>query len=494
MMTANELRSTVMVVEDEPVVALSLRRTLEKLGYVVSALADSGRTAVRMAEELNPDLVLMDIKLRGRMDGIEAAKQIGQRSLTPVVFLTAHGDDETIARAAAIRHYGFLTKPFRNDELRAALKIAIEQRRVQCEFTVKRPWLTTILENINAGVIATDSEGRVGYMNTAAAELTGWEPEAATGRDIEDVYPVEKEDGTRVEVCQLRQVLLDRAAAAGARFRLRPARSGAILVEEVASPILEGERIIGAVSVFCAVRQSQRKGRLEKELREAREALERTQMESLALSGHWIAEQENERLRIARELHDNLAQRAALIELETSLLTPLVAQDPKGAPQLLDAIAGHAAAIRGGMVEIARGLHPSTLVELGLRAALQNLVDDCRSAGATIALQASGLDLEMPAETVMTFYRIAQEALLDAERRAPGAPVRIRVSQLKDAVCMAIEGGGPGLTSHQAGGEAGLGLIRMGERARLTGGSVLLRTTPGKGTLIVVRIPRKAGR
>ncbi|HVY93981.1 MAG TPA: response regulator [Bryobacteraceae bacterium] len=493
-MTANQVRSTVMVVEDEPVVALSLRRTLEKLGYAVSALADSGRTAVRMAEEFSPDLVLMDIKLRGRMDGIEAAKQIGQQSLTPVVFLTAHGDDQTIARAAAIRHYGFLTKPFRTDELRAALKIAMEQRRVQREFAVKRPWLTTILENINAGVIATDSEGRVGYMNTAAAELTGWEPEAATGWNIEDVYPVEMEDGKPVEICHLRRVLVDRASLRNARFRLRPGDSGAILVEEVASPIFEGERIIGAVSVFCAVRQSQRKGRLEKELREARQTLGRMQSESRALSGHLIAAQESERLRIARELHDNLAQRAALIELETSLLTPLLAGDQKGAPQLLDAIAGHAAAIRGGMVEIARGLHPSMLVDLGLRAALQNLVDDCRAAGATIALQVTGVDSPMPAETVMTFYRIAQEALAEAERHAPGAPVRIRVSQLKDAVCMAIEDRGQGSASDRARSNMGLGLISMGERARLAGGSVLMRTTPEKGTLILVRIPRKMGR
>jgi len=126
----------ILVVEDEAVVALDLERDLQEMGYAVCAVTASGEEAIASARRLQPDLVLMDIVIRGEVDGIDAARQIMRETDVPVVFLTAHGDAGTIVRAAQTAPYGYLTKPFNSESLRAAIEVAlhrIEHEKLQRE-------------------------------------------------------------------------------------------------------------------------------------------------------------------------------------------------------------------------------------------------------------------------------------------------------------------------------------------------------------------------
>ncbi|WP_243838206.1 ATP-binding response regulator, partial [Nitratidesulfovibrio liaohensis] len=122
-------RPSVVIVDDEQIVALDIRRTLERLGYAVPAMAADGEEAVRMAGELRPDLVLMDIRLRGPMDGIEAAGRIAGQYGVPVVFLTAFSDAATLERAKACGPFGFLVKPFEERELHSTIEVALLKHR-----------------------------------------------------------------------------------------------------------------------------------------------------------------------------------------------------------------------------------------------------------------------------------------------------------------------------------------------------------------------------
>ena len=110
----------VLVVEDENIIALDLRLRIENLGQTVVGVAHSGEAAVRQTAELAPDLVLMDIVLRGAMDGVEAASAIRQSQETPIIYLSAHSDEKTRQRMAATRPPGYLVKPF-DDELQSAI-------------------------------------------------------------------------------------------------------------------------------------------------------------------------------------------------------------------------------------------------------------------------------------------------------------------------------------------------------------------------------------
>jgi CheY-like chemotaxis protein len=121
----------ILIVEDESVVALDLRQRLENLGYQVVGHATRWEKGVQLALETNPDLIMMDIKLRGGLDGIEAAQQIRAERDVPIVFLTAFADQETIRRAALTGPFGYLLKPFDEQLLSINIEVALYKHRME---------------------------------------------------------------------------------------------------------------------------------------------------------------------------------------------------------------------------------------------------------------------------------------------------------------------------------------------------------------------------
>jgi len=124
-------KTRILVVDDERIIAMDIRRTLERLGYEVPATAASGEEAVSLAGETRPDLVLMDISLGEGMDGIEAAAHIKALFNVPIIFLTAYSDDETLARATAEQPFGFLVKPFEERELHSSIAVALTKHELE---------------------------------------------------------------------------------------------------------------------------------------------------------------------------------------------------------------------------------------------------------------------------------------------------------------------------------------------------------------------------
>lgn len=114
-------KANIMVVEDEGVVSIDIRNMLKRAGYDIAAVAFQGEEAVKKAEISGPDLVLMDIGLKGEIDGIEAARRIRERFQIPVVFLTGFADDVTVAKAKEVNPSGFIIKPINEEELRNIL-------------------------------------------------------------------------------------------------------------------------------------------------------------------------------------------------------------------------------------------------------------------------------------------------------------------------------------------------------------------------------------
>lgn len=122
------MKSTrILVVEDEAIVAMVIKKRLMNLGYSVSGVAATGKDAITKVEGTFPDLVLMDIMLKGDMDGIEAADEIRKRFSIPVVYLTAHSDENTLERAKQTEPYGYILKPFTERDLSSNIEIAIHK-------------------------------------------------------------------------------------------------------------------------------------------------------------------------------------------------------------------------------------------------------------------------------------------------------------------------------------------------------------------------------
>ena len=117
--------NSVFIVEDQNIIALDLKLRLKKLGYRISGIAASGEEALAGINNSHPDVVLMDIILRGDMDGIETAKKICEQNKTPVIFLTSHSDKETKSRALKTHPRGYLLKPVNETELKHSIDKAI---------------------------------------------------------------------------------------------------------------------------------------------------------------------------------------------------------------------------------------------------------------------------------------------------------------------------------------------------------------------------------
>jgi CheY-like chemotaxis protein len=121
----------VLIVEDEIISAMDIEQSLKDLGYEMVESASSGQVAIEKAAYMAPDLVLMDIKLSGSMDGVEAAKRIQARFDIPVIYLTAHSDNETLQRAKLSEPYGYILKPFTEQELRIAIEMALYRHKME---------------------------------------------------------------------------------------------------------------------------------------------------------------------------------------------------------------------------------------------------------------------------------------------------------------------------------------------------------------------------
>lgn len=178
---------SILIVEDEYIVARDIAARVERQGYKVAEIVASGEDAVTQAGVTRPDLVLMDIKLAGPMDGVEAAEKIRASLDIPVVFLTAFADEPTLNRAKVTDAFGYLLKPFEERELHITIEMALYKHDVERRMRDNERWLATTLRSIGDGVVSTDARGCITFMNPVAETLTGWPGDTAIGLPVDTV-------------------------------------------------------------------------------------------------------------------------------------------------------------------------------------------------------------------------------------------------------------------------------------------------------------------
>jgi PAS domain S-box-containing protein len=180
----------ILVVEDENLVAMNISERLRRIGYTVPRAVGSGAEAIKHAAEIKPDLVLMDIRLKDGIDGVEAAAHIRKNFDIPVIFLTAFSDTELVERAKLTEPYGYILKPFQAKELHTSIVMALFKHRSDSQARNNNKLLRKTLDRLGEAVITANREGAVTYLNPAASELTGWSDNDALGRRLGEILRV----------------------------------------------------------------------------------------------------------------------------------------------------------------------------------------------------------------------------------------------------------------------------------------------------------------
>ena len=501
-------RAEILVVEDEGIVATDLAARLRRLQYGVPAVVSSGEEALEQVRKTNPSLVLMDIKLGGEVDGIEAARRIQTQFAIPVIYVTAHSDEATLARAKATGPYGYLIKPFDVDELRTTIEVALHKHKIDSKLKESAQWFATTLRAIGDGVITTDSQGVVTFMNPVAESLTGWKEAEALGKTLTEVFGVVDEATGQ----PINHQELNRSESPVHHLhdlKLVGKNGTQTSVEETVAPLRNSQgTLMGLVLGF---RDTGERKQSEEALRKAYDEMEtrvRERTEELARANASLRAEirqrqrlercllgisEQEQIRIGQDLHDGLGQRLTGIAflskaLEQKLqqqLLPEAAETGKLTDLLNEVISQ--------TKELARGLHPVDAEPSGLMTALGRWADHITGVfGLSCCFECPDPVLIADNGMATQLYRIAQEAAHNAVKHARASRMAIGLRSANGEIFLTVQDNGAGF-SRELEAAQGMGLQIMRHRAEAIGASLSIQSSPSNGTSVTCSIPISSG-
>lgn len=192
----------ILVVEDEALVAADVARLLEKSGYLVVGRVTTGKAALAAVQKERPDLVLMDIGLKGELDGIQAAKEIYREFDVPVVFLTSHSDKATLERAKQAQPFGYILKPFGEREVEATVEMAVHRHKLEQVLRESERRFRAVVDSANDAVIIADDKGDIVFCNRQATRLFGYSVSELIGRPLTVLMPERLRPKFQAMFCQ----------------------------------------------------------------------------------------------------------------------------------------------------------------------------------------------------------------------------------------------------------------------------------------------------
>ncbi len=377
-----------MIVEDDAFIAADIKQTILSAGYEFCAGLTSGEAAIARARDLKPDLILMDVKLPGEYDGIEAAGQINRMLGVPVIFLTAHSDNALVERSKLTNPYGYLLKPFNEKELLIAIEIALYK------FSM---------------------ENRLRDTNIRL------EQEISERKEIEETLRKYQEE--------LEDIVRDRTA----------------------------------------------------ELEQSREELRE-------LADHLQSVREEERVAIAREIHDELGQLITALNIDMNWLREKLPGE-NGLQDKADSMLGLIDTIIDNVWRISYELRPSILDELGLIPAIKWYINETeKKSGIACSFTYNTEELDLDEKMNLSIYRIAQEALTNIVRHSMASEAAVELAAGGGRINLRISDNGKGIEETQLKDIKSFGIIGMKERVNSMGGTITIEGAKDKGTTIDVVI------
>ena len=494
-------KGNILVVDDTEASLKVLTDLLKDAGYSVRSTI-SGELALRSAAHQAPDLVLLDIRMPD-MDGFEVCRRLRARPQTqdvPVIFFSALTETDDKVRGFELGAVDYVTKPYRREELLARVATHVNLRRIQLQVTAQNEELrlyraqledlvaqrtaelqesnrqlslmSFALDQVREAAYLIDEKGCFFYVNKEACRAHGYNAEELCGMSPTAIDPDCSPE-------MLASVWVQVWAAGAITFESRHLRrDGTIFPVEITTSAMRFEDRDLALSLARDI--SERK-EAERRLRESYGQLQE-------LSSRRELDREQERKRIAHELHDELGQRLTALHLGVSTILYRMGNENAWLTERLEVLTSNAYETIQVVRDVAAALRPPAL-DMGIGAALDSLAKQFRTT--------TGLDCNvtlptafraLTEEALIVLYRIVQEALTNVARHAQATTVDITVRQ--DNCCCRLEINDDGLGFDPSANRGkSFGLLGMQERIEQLGGEFSISTAPGKGARIEVRIP-----
>jgi len=245
-------KEKILIVEDETIISKELKHRLIKGGYQIVGSVASGEEAISQALSVKPDLILMDILLEGKIDGIHAAEEIRKSHDIPVVYITAFADEKTVNRAKETEPYGYMIKPFDQKDLVTTIEIALFKHRTELQLKNNEMWLTSTLKSISDGIICTDEFGIIKLINKAAETIISLRSEVVISQPINDVlYFIDYDTKEPIQDPVTRRLKFEDEDESPLVLRLRTKDGNFIAIETNTTCIKnEKKKLIGVILTF----------------------------------------------------------------------------------------------------------------------------------------------------------------------------------------------------------------------------------------------------
>lgn len=497
----------VLIVEDEGLIAMELSDRLSRKGMTVVAVVDSADRAVAAASSLRPEVVLMDIRIKGDRDGVEAAGEISRTADIPIVFLTSHSDRATLDRAKGTAPYGYVLKPFQERELLVAIEMAVHRHSLERQLKESERKYVATLASISDGVVATDLNERITFMNPVAEALTGWSFEDARGLTATDVIPAARDVQGVDPVNPIGQALRENRSIRfdDVELFLFTKSNEAIPIDDCASPIVDDRgRVIGGVTAFRDIRYRRL---AEDALRQAQEELSQSQkMESVGRLAAGIAHDFNNLLTIINGCSELALESEHLDDTTRDLLREVVGAGARAStltrqflafgrkqmlqPRLVDLTAlvtDLTAMLRrliGEDVELTTTSQPQPVFVLADPGQLEHVIVNL-AVNARDAMRSGGT------LTIATSHTTIEAGAARSDTVEPGRYAVLTVSDSGRGIEESVKNQmfEPYFTTQDSATGSGLGLATVYGIVKQSDGFVEVDSEPGRGTTFTIYIP-----
>jgi PAS domain S-box-containing protein len=465
-------KARILIVEDSLIVAYHLRKTLETEGYAVLAIESTGEEALNKVQRQLPDLVMMDIMLAGKMDGVEAAMQIRSRYHIPVVFLTALSDQDTIQRAKITEPFGYVTKPFEDREIFTVIEMALYKHAIEMKLRQSEEKYLSTVRAISDAVVTVDQNFRISYSNPSALQMLGTSLDYVQGQNVFESMLL-KDTSTGDFPVNPFQVTYTGAPGnvLPTNLSLMAKDGKEIPIEGSISPVIDSKGVItGLLIIFKDISQ---KLSHEKLIRE----FDKSHMAAI------LEAQEQERSRIAKDLHDGLGQTLTALKMNIRL-SRIDEKYAQSLYRLIDEATQES-------IRISENILPAKLKDFDLATCLKSLCNNINTTSVIpVSFDSHGLPASIEQNQKVNLYRITQEAVNNAMKHSQAESISVQLNEDEEFIQLTIEDDGKGFsvgssidqTVHH-------GLANMRERAEIMGGTLTIESDENRGTLIIVEVP-----